>query len=180
MAQSRSRPPALHRHPLSVSGPTGTEAQEDSQLQPAGCCPPGCPESLGHLVRVATLFSHGSLGSHHRNPSCLILQTRCYLALPGERPPRAAFCEPLTAATAAPTARALSHCPGLFLTSRASGSRAKNTTQKPVGTLLGYFCGSALASGSLRSAGAGRTPTPCSAEVRARPFRLRAWGTCRQ
>ena len=157
--------------------PIGTEAQEEGQLQPAGCCPPRGPESPGRLVRMATLFSHGSLGSHHRNPSCLILQTRCYLALPGERPPRAAFCGPLTVATAAPTARALSHCPGLFLTSRASGSRAKNTTQKPVGMLPGYFCGSALASGSLRSAGAGRTPIPGSADIRACPSRLQAWGT---
>lgn len=74
--------------------PTGTEAQEDGQLQPAGCCPPRGPESPGRLVRVASLFRHGSLGSHHRNPSCLILQTRCYLTLPGERPPRAAFCGP--------------------------------------------------------------------------------------
>ena len=191
----RRAPPSLGRSPQGDDGTVRLRAPSPAQSStervrphrhraPGGRPATACrllstrrPRATRELGEDATLFlGHGC----HTNPSCLILQTRCYLALPGEQPLRADFCGPLTAATAAPTARALSHCPRLFLTSRASGSRAKNTTQKPVGTLPGYFCGSVLASGSLCSAGAGRRPTSCSADVRAHLSRLRAWGTCGQ
>lgn len=61
-------------------------------------------------------------------------------------------------ATAAPMASVLSHCLRLFLTYQASGSRAKNTPSEGLWeSCLGYFCGSALALGSLRAA---RPPLP--------------------
>ena len=114
----RRAPPSLGRSPQGDDGTVRLRAPSPAQSStervrphrhraPGGRPAPACrllstrrPRATRELGEDATLFlGHGC----HTNPSCLILQTRCYLALPGEQPLRADFCGPLTAATAAPT-----------------------------------------------------------------------------